>query len=348
MMSKQLMDCKWKEFRIGDIFEVYTGSLLPKKELRSGKIPRITASETNNGVVGTFATSSHKNFRQLSNFISISFLGGVFYQPYLASLDMKIHAVKIKGKYLTKYTAHFLVTALHKTVAGFSYGDQLSSTDLPSKKILLPIDKNDQPDWQFMEDYMKQKKKVLIGEYKRYLTVAPPPPLEKIDRPPKWKEFVLSYIFEIKATSSSIDKSKLNGKSGKIPYITRTDKDNGYDGFIGKQEKYSFDNGNVISVGLDTQTAFYQPIAFYTGQNIQVVSNKYLNRYAAMFVILLLKRLMTKFSWGGNGATLTRLKRSKILLPVAKSGEPDYEYMTNYMRRLERKQLKCYVDYLTS
>ena len=40
--------------------------------------------------------------------------------------------------------------------------------------------------------------------------------------------------------------------------------------FVGNQsERYCMDNGNVITIGLDTQTVFYQPTSFYTGQNIQ-------------------------------------------------------------------------------
>ena len=39
-------------------------------------------------------------------------------------------------------------------------------------------------------------------------------------------------------------------------------------------------------------------------------------KYNALFMIQALRNLMTKFNWGGNGATLTRLKRGKILLPI--------------------------------
>ncbi len=54
---------------------------------------------------------------------------------------------------------------------------------------------------------------------------------------------------------------------------------------------------------------------------------------------------MQKFNWGGNGATLTRLKRSRIMLPVNSKGEPDYKYMKDYMRYLEQKKILQYIDY---
>lgn len=102
------------------------------------------------------------------------------------------------------------------------------------------------------------------------------------------------------------------------------------------------DNGNCISVGLDTQTVFYQPSRFYTGQNIQVLQNEKLNKYIALFIIPLLKQLMNKFSWGSNGATLTRLKRSKIILPTTTFDTPDYDFMEQYMRSLEIKIINSY------
>lgn len=162
----------------------------------------------------------------------------------------------------------------------------------------------------------------------------------------KWKPFVLNEIFTIKATKSGIDRKKLNGVSGNIPYLTRTDRNNAWDSFISEQPKYGMDEGNVISVGLDTQTAFYQPIPFYTGQNIQVFSNENMNKYVALFVTPLLRQLMQKFNWGGNGATLGRLRRQKIMLPVNDSGQPDYAFMEAYMKAVEKRLLTQYKTYL--
>ena len=55
---------------------------------------------------------------------------------------------------------------------------------------------------------------------------------------------------------------------------------------------------------------------------------------------------MSIFNWGGNGATLTRLKRSKILLPATKTGEPDWQFMEEYVIFKERNIAMEYLDYL--
>ena len=99
--------------------------------------------------------------------------------------------------------------------------------------------------------------------------------------------------------------------------------------------KYKVDEGNVITIGLDTQTVFYQPNSFYTGQNIQVIRHKNLDRYNAQFLIVAIKKLVSKFSWGSYGATLTRLRKSKIYLPVNSDGEIDFQFMSSFMRRIE-------------
>jgi hypothetical protein len=52
------------------------------------------------------------------------------------------------------------------------------------------------------------------------------------------------------------------------------------------------------------------------------------------------------FSWGGNGTTLTRLRRNKIMLPAADDGEPDWAYMEEHSQMLQARQVFAYLDYL--
>lgn len=152
-----------------------------------------------------------------------------------------------------------------------------------------------------------------------------------------WKEFVFGDAFSIVSTKSGIDKIKLDKEEGAIPYVTRTDVNNGIDSFVGcQEEKYKIDSGNVITIGLDTQTVFYQPKPFYTGQNIQVVSHPMLDRYNASFIIVSIKKLVERFSWGSYGATLSRLRRSRIFLPADEKGQIDFAFMSTYMKKVEK------------
>ena len=56
--------------------------------------------------------------------------------------------------------------------------------------------------------------------------------------------------------------------------------------------------------------------------------------------------MKSKFNWGGNGATLGRLKKLKIMLPVTGEGKPDYKFMEDYIRELMERKYKQYQDYV--
>ena len=166
----------------------------------------------------------------------------------------------------------------------------------------------------------------------------------------EWKEFFIGGeegLFNISSTKSGIDKNKLLEYEGCIPYITRSNINNGIDMFVGKtqNQRFKINNGNVITIGLDTQTVFYQPKNFYTGQNIQVLENGSLNKETALFLIPLLKTQMEKFNWGSTGATLTRLNRTKILLPIDDSSNPNWKFMENYIKQEQKRQAEKLINY---
>ena len=166
----------------------------------------------------------------------------------------------------------------------------------------------------------------------------------------EWGEFFIggsNGLFDITSTKSGIDKNKLNIDVGLIPYITRTDMQNGINMFITDKQnnRYNIDEGNVITIGLDTQTVFYQPTAFYTGQNIQVLRNNNLNKYTAMFIIPSIKIQMQKFNWGGNGATLGRLNRTRLILPINFQGKPNWQFMEDYIKQEQKQQAQKIIDY---
>lgn len=142
-------------------------------------------------------------------------------------------------------------------------------------------------------------------------------------------------VFEsVTASSAWYDKSKLTGAGEPIyPFVSRTKARNGVDGFCSKQPKQPVP-GNVITIGLDTQTLGYQPVPFYTGQNIQVLRHPEIDRSGAMVLMTLVGSQLGKFSWGGNGATLGRLKKTNMMVPVARDqrGEAmvDWEGIAGY------------------
>lgn len=154
----------WVDFLVSDVFytnktgkkiNVPTGGNVNKKDLKKGLIPRISVTGVNNGVLDYFEDlPNNPNYRTYENFISVSFLGTVFYQQNKSSIDMKVHCLKPIKHSLNKNTGRFLVTAIIASLKNTSYSDQISSSSLATLKIKLPSNENGEPDWSYMEDYI--------------------------------------------------------------------------------------------------------------------------------------------------------------------------------------------------
>ncbi len=177
-LSSQLNAIKWGEFKLGDLFEIYTGSLLSQEDLAKGDIVRISVKSDNNGVYGHFDTLKNKKARHFENFISVNFFGNCFYHPYLASVEMKVHVLKLKNRTLTKRIGLFLANQLNKCFYGqFTYGTQLSSSKLKHNnfKIQLPLKPTantqtlDDIDFNFMEKFIAELEQCRLAELEAYL-----------------------------------------------------------------------------------------------------------------------------------------------------------------------------------
>ncbi|AJD06662.1 type I restriction/modification system, S subunit [Campylobacter lari] len=374
-MKNDLANVEWKEFKIGEIFHI-SGTITthPSELMVGGKTPRITCAATNNGLDSVYKNLPTEKGGVLS--IDSATIGFVAYQENDFIATDHVETISLQnGIFMNRYIGLFIKQCIDNAVYGkYGYGYKFSQTRIKKQIVMLPVDSKSNPNWQFMENYMKNIEQKYIKDILAYynkklldnrgggittcsnhsdrnksafiedglMKIAQERlNLENI----KWKEFIIGEIFEVKATLSGIDKNKLNGKKGTYPYITRSDKINGIDSFIAKQDVYHYNESNVITIGLDTQTAFYQSDKFYTGQNIQILTYKELNKYNALFIIILLKKLMEKFSWGGNGATLTRLKRGKIILPIDSKGSPDYKFMETYMQAIKKEYLEKITSY---
>lgn len=337
---------EWKEFFIEDIFKIKSGKRLTKADMKDGKMPFIGATDSNNGITEFV---SNKNSSLDKNVLGVNYNGSVvhnFYHPYQALFSDDVKRLSFKNTKGNRFLFLFVKTIILQQKSKYEYGYKFNGTRMKRQKILLPVNENGNPDYVFMENYMREKETELITKYQKYISSKIKHLEKELDKEVEWKEFFIEDIFEIHSTSSGIDKIKLTNLKGEIPYITRSDKTNGIDTFIGLQNnRYKKDQNNVITIGLDTQTVFYQKSEFYTGQNIQVLKFPEMNEHNAFFIIPLLKKQMEKFNWGGNGATLTRLRRTKILLPVNEKGNPDFEYMENYIKRIEQEKLMNYLKY---
>lgn len=146
----------WKWFNLGNLFTFEKGERLTKPDRVGGDIPFITAGENDNGVSEYISFENFKNKKKIfENKITVDMFFNVFYHDHKYFSDDNIHTLIPINFELNKYSSLFLVTVLSKLKYKYAYGRQVRLMRLPFEKIKLPLDKTGNPDWKFMENYIK-------------------------------------------------------------------------------------------------------------------------------------------------------------------------------------------------
>lgn len=332
---KWIDSSNWKEFRVFELFQTKqdggkiqtpTGAMVKKKDLKEGDIPRITVSNYNNGITGYFSFLDDTNYRVYENFISVSFLGTVFYQPGKASLDMKVHCLKPLDFELNEYIAGFLVTVIRKAITNFIYADQLSSTVLPNLIIKLPVTKDNKPDFEYMENYMKSIVKGVDENFKSLIKADKTKRMVSIR---DWKPFCIGDFFRVvKGTRLT----KADQREGNINFISASSFNNGIAARIANSDHIHPGNTMTVSYnGSDIGRTFYQEQPFWASDDVNVLYPKFpLTKNIALFLAPIIKAV------GGNYVYKDKwlqeeMRVAEIMLPVIDDGTPDWDYMDMYI-----------------
>lgn len=131
---------------------------------------------------------------------------------------------------------------------------------------------------------------------------------------------LITDVFEsMKAAGRWLDLNKaVHSGDATSPYVARSGGKNGIGTFLPRQHIDAPNAGNAITIGVSTSTVFYQPVPFYTSKEIQVLRHPRLNSRTGPILVSLLRQQVDKFQWG-NGASLDRLRATRIMVPVVTS-----------------------------
>ncbi|RLA06711.1 MAG: SAM-dependent DNA methyltransferase [Gammaproteobacteria bacterium] len=152
---------KWSCFKIKDLFaDIEPTKGTTTNELMQGnEIPYIGAKKNNNGLEMMCSKEDNEQFISQGNCIVFIQLGAgsAGYTTYQENKFIGMSGKTSCGynNKLNKYNALFLVAILDQERPKFSFGRSWTGNRLTSTKIKLPVDNQGNPDWQFMEDYIK-------------------------------------------------------------------------------------------------------------------------------------------------------------------------------------------------
>ena len=143
----------------------------------------------------------------------------------------------------------------------------------------------------------------------------------------KWKEFKIGNLFDCE-TARQI----LKTEEGNFPQVNRSAFNNGITKNV-KKIDCKINEAKCITIGAEGFYAFYQDTPFMAGNKIYVLRHKKLNKFNGLFVCSVLNSTVCKYSYS-NARTLKKIKDEIHKLPVDKKGEPDWEFMEDYVKSL--------------
>lgn len=360
MYKYHLSNVDWMQFSLSSIFDIKDGYYNKKPPIEGGRIPFLSATQYNNGI-STFYTEEiilaydkvgEKTSKDIDkrifdgNCLTITnngSVGNVYYQVEKFTCSHDVTPIYLKGYKLNSSLAKFLIQMLEQSGKSFEYAKKWRPKRMRKSSLLLPVDKQGNPNWHFMEGYIKErenkKRQDLKDYYKNRLLdlVISPEILTDVE----WEEIFIEEVAEIYSGKDMYERERTIGDT---PYITATANNNGIGCFIRNKNKILESEYISVNRNGSVEYAFYHCYEALYGNDIRNLKPFIKNKYTALFITHAITSQKDKYGYDYKMGT-GRLKRQKIMLPVS-DGEINYEYMENFIKNIEKKQFKNVLKYL--
>lgn len=338
---KKIDTSTWKEFKISDLFDVKNSkSISDKRGLdfdENNPYDFIGRTPVNNGVQGKIVKQDFEPNNE--NTFSVTQIG----EKLCLFRDNKWYACQniflLTPLYPELITAKFficcIVTKTLKVVFGEdAYSSYPTKDTLSDMIVQLPVASDGQPDWNYMESYMK----AVMKESEASLESLKQADEKKhaVDAS-GWKPFRVGDLFDIHPTTAYKMTNAQLMDDGDNPVVVNSSYNNGIGGYSTQK---TTEKGGMVTFS-DTTTAdaiFYQPNDFVGYPHVQGMYPK--GAYTAnwkepqllFFVAVFRKAAVIRGFDYAYKFTREIASSMEVQLPVDASGEPDWAYMDEYMR----------------
>lgn len=151
----ELKISEWKKFKLNEILkrEKIKSISIDKRKFNNGPINVVGNSRINNGIIDKLEINDDK-YIHIGNVLSYGAKGGYFfYQKYVwASTD---HVHMFVCEKLNENIGLFICSIINKLIDKKGGWSSSLESSILNENILLPIDENGNPNWKYMEDYIK-------------------------------------------------------------------------------------------------------------------------------------------------------------------------------------------------
>ena len=355
----------WKEFRIGDLFD-QIGSTAVKKPFDKRNtpedefiIPALSSKIDNNSFGFYVREEDHLLINRLCLSVTLNGdAGKVYVQNKAFAIAQDAYAIYLKDDFniLNNEAIYlFLATIMEKVlIPKYDYTNKATWNKVKKETLLLPS-KNDEPDWDFMEEFIKGIEEKYIENVDEYnqenidkalsvtgLTTVDLDDDLKVEPADRYEEFRVGDLFD--AFLGIVTPNEMLLKKGKFPVITGVTKNNGINGYF-NEFIASYTYSNMITVsnrGVYSGTAYYHNYEFILGSN--VIALKPLSFKMIKNIALFIVTLINKLHYGGydNYPTKSSILEDVILLPAIDENTPDFDYMEKAIYIYIKKVIKSW------
>ncbi|MFP6174921.1 restriction endonuclease subunit S [Helicobacter pylori] len=163
-------DLTWQRFRLGDLFEIYTGRDIIIGQTQQGDIPLVSHQHENNGITKTIKEIHNRTIFNYKQTIALADRG-----VFLATTQNKdfhigtrVKALVFKNGEQDKKTRLFFTTCINKNQIMFLDYSSNATNKLPNLTISLPTTKNGKIDFDFMRTLINALMKQTIQGVAQY------------------------------------------------------------------------------------------------------------------------------------------------------------------------------------
>ena len=364
-MTNAQNNVKYGKFTVEELFNVKGTKSTDAGKVhfvgkQDGDAQFIGRTNANYGLQGYVNSKDFAFEPNKANTISVSQVGTITAQyrdfPYYTSQNI----TKLSASFLNRQIGLYICSAINQWLRGaqFEGYHTLKMADLKKQQLVLPVTPSGTPDFEYMEERIRELEEERIRELEAYLQVTglsdatltdeEQVVLDKMNNAGITQaKFKIGSLFDIQKVRG-INKSGLTvpNDNNCYDYVTRTSKDNGVESQTGLVKARELNEAGTYSLGLLQMTFFYRNKPWYAGQFVRkIVPKQKLSQKTMLYFLSIFNKMRPVLL-----STLVRHVDDKftnleIDLPVTPSGDIDFDFMETYIMAIEKQSIRGVIEY---
>ena len=348
---KKIDTSTWKEFPLSTLFNASNGDIdLQQKDINDKGEFVVSSGEQNNGIIGKTDIKA-KVFS--SNTITIDMFGNAFYRDFNYKMVTHARVFSLTPKFeMNEKIGLFFVSCLSSLKQLYSYSNMCNWNKIQDMKILLPAKEIEVPDFEYMENYIRELESERISELESYLLVTglndyilDEKDKEILKKDVKIGLFHINDLFKVRTVKTKLAKSDLSENGIYDVYSSDTSNN----GIVGKSKNFEFEVTNTIPkfviFGDHTRSFNIADKNFSVMDNVKVLEPICFSDEVLLYIITLWKKQIRNLGYARHW---TIAKDCILPLPIKTENysvnDIDFDYMEAYIKAQEKLCIKDVVS----